>query len=838
MRILFLTFVLLPLAMFGQGSSAPKKINVKSTEDPRVIKQVKAVRTTADLKIDGDLSEAAWKNGGLATEFVEWRPTPHRVEDETNRTEVYMLYDNTAVYIGGFCHEQSRDSVSRELVGRDVVGINDFVGVIFDTYYDKINGVGFYVTPYGEQFDAKYSNTGNEDGSWNAVWESASKIHDNGWSFEMRIPYSALRFVSSENQTWGLNMTRRRNKTGQQYMWNPIDPKKNGLMNQEGEWTGIGKIEAPPRLSFSPYLSAYLNHYPAGAGGKDITSSINGGMDVKYGISDAFTLDMTLIPDFGQVRSDNQVLNLTPFEVKYNENRSFFTEGTELFNKGDLFYSRRVGGTPLHFGDAYENLSANEYVKSNPTESKLLNATKVSGRTKAGLGLGFFNAISKPMYAVIEDSVTKERREVQTGSLTNYNILVADQSLKNNSSVSLINTSTIRSGSDYDANVTAAVFNLNNKKNTFGIAGQFALSQLMGDGKNTQGYSHSLGFGKSSGRWIFQVGQELADNKYNVNDMGILFNNNYVDHLFWTGYRWYKPSSWFNSAQLNLNARHSRLFQPIEGQKTTSRFQAFNSNINANLQLKNLWYVGFYLGYSAEGNDFYEPRTEGYAFKSPERKQLNVWFNTNQTKKYHGNFNYFLTRRDLFSGIGHEVNLSHTYRFSDKFSLSQDLNYSIARNDAGFYDKYYENGNLQDVLFSRRDRKTIENVVSAKYNFNNKSGITFRARHYWSGVEQQQLYDLKQDGTLAPTGHAGVDMENRSFNIFNIDAVYTLQFAPGSFINIVWKDESFMANDDVKAGYFKNFDRTFGSPQNNNLSVKIIYYLDYLDVKKTFSRKK
>ena len=133
----------------------------------------------------------------------------------------------------------------------------------------------------------------------------------------MRIPYSALRFSNRENQAWGLNITRRRNKTGQQYMWNPVDPNVNGFINQEGLWTGIEKIHPPLRLSFSPYFSTYLNHYPNETPGvKDWTSSVNGGMDVKYGITEGFTLDMTLIPDFGQVQSDNQVLNLSPFEVK------------------------------------------------------------------------------------------------------------------------------------------------------------------------------------------------------------------------------------------------------------------------------------------------------------------------------------------------------------------------------------------------------------------------------------------------------------------------------------------------------------------------------------------
>src|SRR6185369_4404822 len=154
----------------------------------------------------------------------------------------------------------------------------------------------------------------------------------------------------------------------------------------------------------SPYFSTYVNHYPYNKPGiENITTSFNGGMDVKYGINQAFTLDVTLIPDFGQVQSDNHVLNLTPFEVKYNENRTFFTEGTELFNKGNLFYSRRIGGEPLHLYEAGDQLTGTEHIINNPTETKLLNAIKISGRTKSKLGIGIFNAITKPMYATIED---------------------------------------------------------------------------------------------------------------------------------------------------------------------------------------------------------------------------------------------------------------------------------------------------------------------------------------------------------------------------------------------------------------------------------------------------
>jgi hypothetical protein len=816
-------------------------LNVFAQSVPR---QIPAKRTHLTIKIDGNPDEAAWKEAVPATDFIEWRPNAGKKEDSANRTVVYILYDNTSVYVGGYCYERTKDSISKELVGRDVVGVNDFVGVLLDTYNDKINGVGFYVTPYGEQFDAKYSNTGNnmEDPSWNSVWDSEAKIHDNGWSFEMRIPYSALRFSNRPNQTWGLNITRRRNKTGQQYMWNPIDPKVNGLMNQEGLWAGIEKVEAPLRLSFSPYFSSYLNHYPNKTPGvKDWHSSVNGGMDVKYGISEGFTLDMTLIPDFGQVQSDNHILNLSPFEVKYNENRSFFTEGTELFNKGNLFYSRRIGSQPIHYYDvqdstsSYAHINPGETLLKNPQESKLLNATKISGRTKNGLGIGFLNAVTKPMYAEAEDKDGKVR-EIETSPLTNYNIVVLDQTLKNNSSVSFINTNVLRSGSDYDANVSAALFTINNKKNTYNWNGKFALSQLTNPtGKNTVGYSHNLGFGKTGGRWNFQLAQELADEKYNINDMGILFNNNYIDHMLWTGYRWLTPGSWYNRIQVNYNLYYSRLYSRFADQKVSSMFQSLATNVNANAQLKNLWFVGGFIGYMPEGNNFYEPHQTGRSFKSTERVQYSAWFQTNAAKKYYVEFNYFGAAKKLFNGLNHEINLSHRYRFDDKFSITHDLYLNPSYNDAGYYFPTDASGNqiaVEDILFTRRNRMTVENVLRFKYNFNYRSGITFRARHYWSQVEQKELFDLQADGSLLPTRHTTVPMQDKSTNFFNIDAVYTLQFAPGSFLNIVWKDESFLDEGIMKPTYFGNFSHTMEAPQNNTLSIKLIYYLDYLDFKK------
>jgi hypothetical protein len=783
-------------------------------------KKLAATKINSTIKVDGNLNEPVWKTTIPANDFTEYRPNPGGKEPHSNRTEIFILYDNNSVYVGGYCHEKTADSISRELVGRDRIGNSDFLGVIFDTYNDKINASGFFVTPYGEQFDAKYSGQGNEDETWNAVWDSEAKMQPGGWTFEMRIPYSALRFSSKDNQTWGLNITRRRQKTGQQYFWNHVDPNKNGFINQEGEWTGIQKISSPLRLSFSPYFSTYINHYPYKTDGvKDLTSSINGGMDVKYGISQSFTLDMTVIPDFGQVQSDNQVLNLTPFEVKFNENRSFFTEGTELFNKGNLFYSRRVGGSPIHFNDVSSKIDSSEHIRSNPSEAKLINATKISGRTNKNLGIGFFNAVTKPMYATVENDHGNSRKIV-TNPLTNYNIFVLDQSLKNNSSVSFINTSVLRNGKDYDANVTAALFDLNNKKNTYNWNGKVAVSTLSNvNGKTVPGYSHLAGFGKTGGRFNFMLTQDLTDDKYDHNDLGILFNNNFVDHYLWTGYRWTKPGKWYNNIYLNQNFNLSHRYKP-------SAYQSFNYNINVNGQMKNLWYVGLFAGYNASGNDFYEPRVAGRVFKTPQRFRFNGWFNTNRSKKYSMYADISVGFLSLFNGRSYAFNVDNNYRFNDKFALGHSLILEPFHNNAGYADII---GN--DVIFSRRDRNTVENTLTAKYNFNKQNGITFRARHYWSKVKAKEFYTLQTDGYLAKNTLYDGNV-NQNFNAFNIDMVYTWQFAPGSFINIVYKNAIYNGNQNIVSDYFKNFNKTVSSSQNNNLSLKIIYYLDYLQLKR------
>lgn len=785
-------------------------------------KQLIATRTTAKIKIDADIKEDAWKTATMATDFVEWRPSFGKKENVNNRTEIYLLYDDNAFYIAGFCHEEKTDSISKELVGRDVVGVNDFVGVMFDTYNDKINGFGYYITPLGEQFDAKYSYNG-EDGSWNSVFESSAKIVSGGWTFEMKIPYAAIRFVAKPNQTWGINITRKRNKSGQQFFWNPVDPQIGGsFLAQFGLLKEINNIKPPVRLSFSPYISVNTSHYPYNnPNQKNLQTNINGGMDVKYGINQAFTLDMTLVPDFGQVQSDNKVLNLSPFEIKYDEYRSFFTEGTELFNKGDLFYSRRIGGFPINFGNSFNNLQNTDSITKNPIETKIINATKISGRTSKGLGIGFLNALTAPQYATILDKNKNTNREVETSPLTNYNIFVLDQTLKNNSSISFINTNVLRTGNTYNANVSAGLWDFYDKKNMWNFSGKIGVSNLLGYealGKNYTGYTHNVNFGKTSGRFNFNLWQDLASKKFNPSDMGYYTNSNYIDNGLWMGYKWLQPGKWYNRINFNFNVRHSARLLPYD-------YQNWNINTNINGQFKNLWNGGINVYINPQSNDFYEPRRDNYVFIRPKSWGMGFWINTNQAKKYFSSFSIYTAQRPTIKGFGYEATLYNQFRFNKKLTVSLNNYLDITNNGKGYalFDTI-----AKAPVVGLRQRVTLENTLNLKYNFSNKMGLNFRVRHYWSKVDYEDYKELHKDGSetdIVPYKSGAANL-----NLFNVDMIYTWQFALGSFITINWKDNTYQ--DKLEPTYFKNLSNTLAAPQSNNFSVKMIYFLDYLSLKK------
>ncbi len=819
MRNIIIPFLCVLLSFFGYS----QKI------DP-LKKQLKASRIDTDIKIDGVLDEAAWADAAIATDFITLDPTPNLSPEQ--KTKVRVLYDNSAIYVGAYMIEVSSDSVMVELAQRDNFGNADWFGIFLNPYGDGINGVSFLISATGGQFDAVYSTRG-EDSSWDAVWDNAVTITDDGWYAELKIPYSAIRFPDQKEQVWGLNFGRMQRRTGVKSFWSKIDPKVDGFLNQFGQLSNIQNIKSPLRLSATPYLSGYVENFrDKNADPKNSTGySYSAGMDVKYGISDAFTLDMTLIPDFGQVQSDDQVLNLSPFEVRFNENRPFFTEGTELFDKfsfnnGNMFYSRRIGGRPIGYWDVETN--DNEEITENPQETQLYNATKISGRTTKGLGIGLLNAVGAEMEATIENTVTGEERTVRTAPLTNYNVLVFDQNLKNNSYITFMNTNVWRSGSEYyDSNVSGTTFKLRNKKNSYAISGTAALSQEYFSNEQDQyGYTYNISLEKTSGLFNWEIEYIEMDDKFNPNDFGFLNRANRREIGFFANRQFTKPFWSFNRANVWAGVSYNRLHTP-------NTFTEVEMNIGFWAQTKSQWNINAWVFAKPTNNyDYFEPRYDGRYFIVPAFINTGFWVGSDRRKKLSVGLNANVYNVNEKGRHGFNWSITPRYRFSNKFNMSWNFRGNKNFVDTGFVD-FDESDNS---IFGRRTLTGITNIVNANYIFTPQMSLTFRLRHNWTKVvNNDSFYLLEEDGTLGNTDFTG--NYDWNFNAFNIDMVYSWRFAPGSDIFIVWKNAILDYGDDASINYgdlryFDNIKGLFDLPQTNSLSIRVVYYLDYLNLKK------
>lgn len=819
-------------------------VNAQPMERPARL-QTQIVRTDAKIKIDGVMDESEWLKTPLITGFTQNEPNPGTPSRQ--KTEVRVLYDNTAIYIGAIMHDNQPDSIMQALSLRDELDNTDWFGVVIDAYRDGNNGLGFLVSPRGIQLDTKWfastgggdDGDGGEDINWNAVWNSAAKINGQGWVAEMAIPYSALRFPNSSEQSWNINFARQIRRSRETSFWNEVKPDVNGFVNQCGTITGIKDIKAPPRLAATPFVATYFENYfdkngtPKSSWGR----SFNAGMDVKYGISDAFTLDMTLIPDFGQVQFDNQILNLSPFEVQFDENRQFFTEGTELFNKVGLFYSRRVGGSPLHYGDVYDQLQEGEEVIRNPATTQLYNATKLSGRNKKGLGIGVFNATAAPAYATIRSEEGGERLW-QTSPLTNYNVLAFDQNLKNNSYVTFINTNVMRNGADYDANVTGSAFEIRNKANTYSLKGEGAVSQKYFTDETDLGHKYNFAFEKNGGNFQYTLGYNVESHNYDPNDLGYLFSPNEKLAYLYTSYNIFKPFGKFNKASFDVWSEYNRLQKP-------DAFQNYNIGANFFLMTKKFFAFGGFTNIEPVLTyDFFEPRSEDFSryYTFPKNYNVGGFISTDYSKKIALDVE---TNYRMFEEDGRRrwnLSFSPRWRVNDHLNFSWNVNTSFWTNDVGWApireaSVGYEGVPADAILFSIRDQEIVENAIRANYTFNNKMGISFRPRHYWTKVKYDEFRLLDDKGLLQPTTYQGKDEEGHSlhhtnFNIFTVDMVFTWRFAPGSDLFVVWKESIFNQDDLVEYDYLYNARNLFGKPQTNSFSVKVIYYLDYLSLKK------
>ncbi|MFV8321363.1 DUF5916 domain-containing protein [Flavobacterium sp. LB3P21] len=774
------------------------------------------------IEIDGKLDENTWQTASIANDFIMFDPDNGKAIPENKRTEVKVLYDNDAIYIGAIMYDDNPEKILREITQRDNFGTSDLFGVFINGFNDGQQDFQFFVNAADGQADCITTDTNGEDYSWDAVWKSKSVITDKGWVVEMRIPYAALRFSAENKQTWGLNFFREIRRDRQKFTWNFIDSKLGTFTQQTGVLEGIENIKPPTRLFLLPYSSFYVN-----ADSKQKTyGTLKGGLDLKYGINDAFTLDMILIPDFGQTKYDDQILNLGPFEQQFNENRPFFTEGTDLFSKGNLVYSRRIGGNPIN----YPNAGANEEIIDNPASVNLINALKVSGRTKNGLGVGILNAVTEKTTATIRNNNTQEVRKEVVEPLANYNVLVLDQRFRKNSSIAFVNTNVTRNGSFRDGNVTALVWDLNTKKNTYNLSGDFKYSYI-NDVEDKKGINSQLNFSETSGKYRYGFGANVATKDFDNNDLGINFETNYYSLYGNTSYRILNPTKVFNSFNAYLN-----LYSQF--QKETGKIQS--SNINFEINSKNKKNHFFGIGIDAnplETFDYYEPRTADRYVIKPTKIGGYIYVSTNYNNSFAIDVNPSYAFFDESGRNSYGFSIGPRYRFNDKLSLNYNFNFFRQNNNKGYIDSINDDLNSatpNTIVFANRNVITYSNTLSGKYSLNSQMTFNISLRQYWSYAENKNTLSLEQNGRLADfTGYT--TNKNSSFYSWNADLSYSWWFAPGSQVSVLYRNNAGAFERDINKEFRDNVTNLLNNDALSHVfSISVRYFIDYNQVKNKF----
>jgi uncharacterized protein DUF5916 len=457
---------------------------------------------SGSLNLDGRLEESDWANAQSIAEFRQAKPDEG--VESSQRTEVRVLYDQGYIYIGAKLYDDDASLIENRLGRRDELNRADWFIVSVDSYLDRKTAFVFGVSAAGIQYDALDKGTGfrGPDRSWDAIWASNVQLDDDGWSVEMRIPYSMLRFAASETQTWGVHFERKMPRRGEDVEWPLVyRAQRSNKIARFSLLTGLDSISPRSNVQVSPYTVSRLQTQESSSdpGSISRSGSVDLGGDVKMGIGTNVVLDATLNPDFGQVEADPAELNLTAFETFFQERRPFFVEGAQLFDfslgrGSSLLYSRRIGAA-----------------------SPIVGATKLSGRTAKGLSFGVLGATTG-------ENFTPDR---------NFGVIRMSQQIGQFSSVGGILTATDRPGTIARRRslVGGADWDIRFGDNQFSVSGFAAATHRRPGGgiePNETGIAGSMRAARRQGTWRYNLTGNLFDSDFNPNDLGRFRRNNFV----------------------------------------------------------------------------------------------------------------------------------------------------------------------------------------------------------------------------------------------------------------------------------------------------------------------
>ena len=587
-------------------------------------KQIVAVRTNDNIVIDGRLTEQVWQRPGYKE--LE-QQDPDQGMKPSQDSEFWVAYDDEAIYFAAKYYDTSPDSIMARLVRRDYIWGDPSDGCVLylDSYHDNRSGYFFYVSAAGTLADGLIENDVKQpnDLSWDGVWEGVPYIDDEGWSIEMKIPYSQLRFNEGKEQVWGIDVERFISRRFETDMLAYTPRNESGFASRFPDLVGIEGITPPARVELLPYVTgkaAYISNLPGDPfnSGKEYSPGL--GLDIRAGLGNSLTLNGTINPDFGQVEVDPAIVNLTDVEHTFEEKRPFFTEGTSIYTFGrggtnnnvsfnwtnpNIFYSRRIGRAPQGELPSYDYADI-------PNGTHILGAAKISGQIYDGWKIGTIHALTQREYANIQAGDIRSSIEIEP--LTYYGIFRVQRDFNGgDQGIGILSTFTNRffnnAGLSNSINKNALVvasdgWTFLDDDNTYVLTGWAALSNVTGDKErmielqrsslhyfqrpdanhisvdssatSLTGYSGRIMLNKNRGRWTFNTAVGFISPKFEVNDLGFESYSDVINAHFYTSYRWNEPTDFY----LNAGVQAATYVSFDFGGNRTSQGYWFGSYIN------------------------------------------------------------------------------------------------------------------------------------------------------------------------------------------------------------------------------------------------------------------
>lgn len=816
-----------------------------------------AVRVTTPPVIDGDLSDPAWQAAPEFTDFTQHDPVDGA--PATLRTSFRVLYDDEAIYFGAQMDDSHPPTAL--LARRDTFLQTDFLSINIDPQYDRLSGVAFTVSPSNMQIDSVLFNDIGEDGSWDAVWESVSRVVATGWVAELRIPFSQLRFPDREQHTWGINVTRRTVRNNEWVRIVNTRKGETGFVSHFADLTGIEGIRRQRPLEIVPYGVVRSDLRTGFDRANPLIDSgehrLDGGLDLKYALTSTLTLTGTINPDFGQVEVDPAVVNLSQFETFYPERRPFFTEGLSIFAFGDspaqshfsfineprLFYSRRIGRAPQGSIDA-------EYATA-PSETTILGAAKVTGKLGDGWSVGVLDALTdiergrfvtgtesgrrqvEPMTNYFVSRVTKESGNSRLGFLlTSVNRRLPDElsSLRENAITLGTDGYTTFRDRSWVLEWLAATTRVAGSEEAISLtqrgparyyqrpdAGHVELDPTRGA---LTGYASRVMFSKQTGLWRPNVQVQAYSPGFETNDAGFLQRADILSGHALLQYVDEEPDETLRSRRVWFGVWANRNF---DGDLLERGVLADGA-----VTLRNYWNLSGAV-FLAPGA-FSDRLTRGGPVVRTQRSwSSELSARSDDRKRFFFDVSAHLeggAEGSYVRGGGVTLNL----RPSSNLRLSISPYYSRSRDRHQYVDTFADPTATetygQRYVFAQLERHTFELATRADWTLNAHLSFQLYLQPFVAAGAYHDYHALAQARTARYTPFGGA-VEDPDFNFRSVrgSAVVRWEFRPGSSLYVVWNENR---ADVVPNGDFR-FRRDLAAipdaPSHDVILVKVSYWL-------------